>query len=44
MRMEIYNDTQQEIEGYGLSIVAKDMMRLWGAFLVFKEEEAQGFC
>ena len=43
MSLEKYLEIQQEIEGYGFTIVAKDMMRPWGAFLVIKEEEAQDF-
>ena len=43
MSKERYKEIQEEIEGYGFTIVAKDMMRPWGAFLVIKEEEAQDF-
>jgi len=43
MSEEKYKEIQQEIESYGFTIVAKDMMRPWGAFLVIKEEEAQDF-
>jgi mannose-6-phosphate isomerase len=43
MSEEKYIAIQQEIESYGFTIVAKDMMRPWGAFLVIKEEEAQDF-
>ena len=43
MSKERYKKIQEEIEGYGFTIVAKDMMRPWGAFLVIKEEEAQDF-
>ena len=43
MSKERYKEIQEEIEGYGFTIVAKDMMRPWGAFLVIKEEEAQEF-
>ena len=43
MSKERYKEIQQEIEGYGFTIVDKDMMRPWGAFLVIKEEQAQNF-
>ena len=43
MRIEKYLEIQEEIESYGFTNVAKDMMRPWGAFLVIKEEEAQDF-
>ena len=43
MSKEKYIAIQQEIESYGFTIVAKDMMRPWGAFLVIKEEQAQEF-
>ena len=43
MRIEKYLEIQEEIESYGFTIVDKDMMRPWGAFLVIKEEEAQDF-
>jgi len=43
MSKEKYIEIQQEIESYGLTIVAKDFERPWGAFLVIKEEEAQDF-
>ena len=43
MSKERYKEIQEEIEGYGFTIVAKDMMRPWGAFLVIKEEQAQDF-
>ena len=43
MSVEKYLEIQQEIESYGFTIVAKDMMRPWGAFLVIKGEEAQDF-
>jgi mannose-6-phosphate isomerase len=43
MSKEKYIAIQKEIEGYGFTVVAKDMMRPWGAFLVIKEEEAQDF-
>ena len=43
MSKERYKEIQQEIEGYGLTIVTKDFERPWGAFLVIKEEEAQDF-
>ena len=43
MNKERYKKIQQEIEGYGFTIVAKDFERQWGAFLVIKEEEAQNF-
>ena len=44
MSKERYIEIQEEIESYGFTIVAKDMMRPWGAFLIIKEEEAEGFC
>ena len=43
MSKEKYIAIQEEIESYGFTIVAKDFERPWGAFLVIKEEEAQGF-
>ena len=43
MSIERYKEIQEEIKSYGFTIVAKDMMRPWGAFLVIKEEEAQDF-
>ena len=43
MSKERYKKIQEEIEGYGFNIVAKDFERTWGAFLVIKEEEAQDF-
>jgi mannose-6-phosphate isomerase len=43
MSKEKYIALQQEIESYGFTVGAKDMMRPWGAFLVIKEEEAQDF-
>jgi mannose-6-phosphate isomerase len=43
MSLEKYLEIQEEIESYGFTIVAKDLMRPWGAFLVIKEEEAQDF-
>ena len=43
MSKERYKEIQEEIEGYCLTIVAKDFERPWGAFLVIKEEEAQDF-
>ena len=43
MSKEKYIEIQQEIESYGFTIVAKDMMRPWGAFLVIMEEQAQDF-
>jgi len=43
MSKEKYIEIQQEIESYGFTIVAKDMTRPWGAFLVIKEEEVQDF-
>ena len=43
MSKEKYIEIQQEIEGYGFTILAKDFERPWGAFLVIKEEEAQYF-
>ena len=43
MSKERYKEIQEEIEGYGFTIVAKDFERPWGAFLVIKEEEAQDF-
>ena len=43
MSKEKYIAIQQEIESYGLTVVAKDFERPWGAFLVIKEEEAQDF-
>ena len=43
MSKEKYIEIQEEIESYGFTVVAKDMMRPWGAFLVIKEEEAQDF-
>ena len=43
MSKEKYIEIQQEIESYGFTIVAKDFERPWGAFLVIKEEETQGF-
>ena len=43
MSKEKYIAIQQEIESYGLTIVAKDFERPWGAFLVIKEKEAQNF-
>ncbi|MDA0326596.1 MAG: phosphoheptose isomerase [Bacteroidetes bacterium] len=43
MSVEKYLEIQEKIESFGFTIVAKDMMRPWGAFLVIKEEEAQDF-
>ena len=43
MSKERYKEIQEEIESYGFTIMAKDFERPWGAFLVFKEEEAQDF-
>ena len=43
MSKERYKKIQEEIEGYGFTIVAKDFERPWGAFIVIKEEEAQDF-
>ena len=43
MSKERYKDIQEEIEGYGFTIVAKDFKCPWGTFLVIKEEEAQDF-
>ena len=43
MSKEKYKEIQEEIEGYGFTIVAKDFERPWGAFLVIKEGEAQDF-
>ena len=43
MSKERYKKLQEEIEGYGFTIVAKDFERPWGAFLVIKEEQAQDF-
>ena len=43
MCTEKYLEIQEEIEGYGFTIVAKDFERPWGAFLVIKEEQAQDF-
>ena len=43
MSKEKYIAIQQEIEGYGFTIIAKDFERPWGAFLVIKEEQAQEF-
>jgi len=43
MSKKKYIQIQQEIESYGFTVLAKDMMRPWGAFLVIKEEEAQEF-
>jgi hypothetical protein len=43
MSKEKYIKIKQEIESYGFTIIAKDMMRPWDAFLVIKEEEAQDF-
>lgn len=43
MSKERYKEIEQEIEGYGFIIVAKDFERPWGPFLVIKEEEAQDF-
>ena len=43
MSKEKYIEIQQEIEGCGFTIVAKDFERPWGAFLVIKEEQAQDF-
>ena len=43
MSKERYKKIQEEIESYGFTIVAKDFVRPWGAFLVIKEEEAQDF-
>ena len=43
MSKERYKEIQEEIEGYGFTIVAKDFERPWGAFLVIKEEQAQHF-
>ena len=43
MSKERYKIIQEEIEGYGFTIVAQDFERPWGAFLVIKEEEAQDF-
>lgn len=38
MSLEKYLDIQEEIESYGFTMVAKDLKRPWGAFLVIKEE------
>ena len=43
MSKEKYIEIQQEIESYGFTIVAKDFERPWGAFLVIKEGQDQGF-
>jgi len=43
MSKEKYIQIQQEIKSYGLTVVAKDFERPWGAFLVIKEAEAQDF-
>ena len=43
MSVEKYLEIQEEIESYGFTIVAKDMIRPWGGFLVIEEEEAQDF-
>jgi mannose-6-phosphate isomerase len=43
MSKEKYIEIQQEIESYGFTVVAKYFERPWGAFLVIKEEQAQGF-
>lgn len=43
MRIEKNLEIQEEIESCRFTIVAKDMMRPWGAFLVIEEEEAQDF-
>ena len=43
MGNERYKKIQEEIEGYGFTIVDKDFERPWGAFLVIKEEQAQDF-
>lgn len=43
MSLEKYLEIQEEIKSYGFTIVAKDMMSPWGAFLVINEEEAQDF-
>jgi len=43
MSKEKYIGIQQEVESYGFTVVAKDLERPWGAFLVIKEEEAQDF-
>ena len=43
MSKERYKKIQEEIESYGFTLVAKDMMRPGGAFLVIKEEDAQDF-
>lgn len=41
MSKERYKKIQEEIEGYGFTILAKDFERPWGAFLFIKEEETQ---
>ena len=43
MSKEKYIEIQREIESYGFTIVGKYFERPWGAFFVFKEEEAQDF-
>lgn len=43
MSKQIYLEIQKEIESFGFTIVAKDLDRPWGAFLVIKEDEAQEF-
>lgn len=43
MSKEFYSTVQSEVEGYGLTIVAKDFDRPWGGFLVIDENQAQAF-
>ena len=44
MSKERYKEIQEEIEGYGFTIVAKDFERPWGAFLIIEGKAGSGFC
>ena len=44
MSKERYKAIQEEIEGYGFTIVAKDFERPWGAFLIIEGKAGSGFC